>query len=244
MNIKQHARRLVKRLLATSGYTLTKIDPARPTMARAMQAIRARQHPIHTVIDIGASDGQWSRALMPYYPQAQYLLIEAQPVHEKALQAFCLEHANARYVLAAAGSEAGELYFDASHPLGGQAAYTPFPAHNIVVPVTAVDLEVQKHRLPGPFLLKLDTHGFEMPILRGAQATLAQTEVIVIECYNFAIAPECLLFYEMAAHLTDLGFRCADVVDVMYRPHDNLLWQMDMVFIRAERPEFAHLNYD
>jgi FkbM family methyltransferase len=241
--IKQRFRRALKTILATTGYTLTQIDPERPTMSRAMQAIGDRGHGIRTVVDVGASDGQWSEAFMHHYPQARYLLIEAQTVHSRALQQFCGKHPNARSVLAAAGAKKGEIYFDASHPLGGQASYTPFAGDNVVVPVTTVDGEVIRHDLPGPYLLKLDTHGFELPILEGAQATLQQTEVIVIECYNFKIAPQSVLFHEMVYRLDRLAFRCIDLVDVMYRPYDNSLWQMDIVFIRADRPEFAYAGY-
>ena len=94
MNVKHYIRQTVKKVLAAGGYTLTRIDPERATMNRAMQAVAARQHPLATVIDIGASNGQWSAAFMAHYPQANHLLIEAQPIHEKALQAFCRQPPN------------------------------------------------------------------------------------------------------------------------------------------------------
>jgi hypothetical protein len=34
-------------------------------------------------------------------------------------------------------------------------------------------------QLKRPFLIKLDTHGFEVPILRGAQTPFLQTEVLI-----------------------------------------------------------------
>ena len=97
--------------------------------------------------------------------------------------------------------------------------------------------------LEGPYLLKLDTHGFEVPILKGAARTLASTEVIVMECYNYRIAPECLTFDEMCRHLGERGFRCIDLVDPLYRPYDDAFWQLDLVFIRSNRPEFSHQDY-
>ncbi len=237
-------RKLVKKLLASRGLTITSLNPGRPTMDNACRAIAARGHSISAVIDIGASDGRWSLDFMRYYPNSQYLLIEAQPVHEPKLKTFCQAHPNSQYVLAAAGEAAGKIYFDAAVPLGGQASYTPFAEHNLVVPVTTVDIEVESRKLPGPYLVKLDTHGFEAPILRGAQRTLANTEAIVMECYNYRIAPECLLFDEMVAHLRGLGFRCVDLADPMFRPHDDTLWQMDLVFVRTDWPGLDSLDYD
>jgi FkbM family methyltransferase len=215
----------------------------RCTMEGTLQATAGRGHAIHTVIDIGASNGSWSRSCMKYYPMSSYLLVEAQPVHENALTSFCSMNQNAQFILAAAGDTAGEINFHAADPFGGVASYTPFATDNIKVPVTMIDMEVLSRKLPGPYLLKLDTHGYEVPILKGAAAILQETEVIVIECYNFRIATESLLFYEMCDYLERLGFRCIDIVDPLYRPGDDALWQMDMVFVRSDRPEFGKNTY-
>jgi FkbM family methyltransferase len=234
------------KFLEAQGYTLSRksrLKPPSATMAAAMQRIVDRQHGIQTVIDIGAAEAGWTTSLMHYLPDCQYFLVEAQPVHESGLTQFCQDHTNADYVLAAAGEKRGELYFSAAAPLGGQASYTPYPEHNITVPVTTLDYEVQTRGLKAPFLLKFDTHGFEVPILKGAIEVLKQTEVIVMECYNFKIAPECLLFFEMCEYLRSFGFRCVDLVDVMHRVYDDTLWQMDLVFIKDNRPEFSYHHY-
>jgi FkbM family methyltransferase len=237
-------RKIVKKLLASQGLTLTGLNPGRPTMENACRAIASRGHLLSTVIDIGASDGRWSKDFIRYYPESHYLLIEAQSIHEPKLKAFCAEHPGSQYVLAAAGESSGEINFDAAVPLGGQASYTPFGKHNLVVPVTTVDKEVESRRLPGPYLLKLDTHGFEVPILRGARGALESTGIIVMECYNYRIAPECLLFDEMCAHLRTLGFQCIDLADPMFRPHDDTLWQMDLIFVRKDWKGLAYFEYD
>jgi FkbM family methyltransferase len=180
---------------------------------------------------------------MEYLPLCQYFLIEAQPFHEKALKAFCARHESASFILAAAGDASGEIYFEATDPYGGQASYTPYASNCIRVPMTTIDHEVSSRILKAPYLIKLDTHGFELPILKGAFNTLAETEVIVIECYNFKIAHECLLFYEICGYLAGYGFRCIDLVDPLYRPYDDSFWQVDMIFIRNNRSEFKYLRY-
>ena len=212
-------------------------------MEGALRALKTRGVAFNTVIDIGASNGSWSDALMRHFAGCRYLLIEAQPVHEPALREYCRLHANAEFVLAAAGDRTGSIFFDAAEPLSGQASYIRTEAANIELPVTTVDNEVSSRAWTGPYLLKFDTHGFELPILKGALKTLQDTAVVVMECYNFRIAPECLTFHEMCAYLGGLGFRCIDLVDPMYRPHDDALWQMDLVFLRQTRPEFTYTEY-
>jgi len=239
---KKSLRRLLQRL----GYKLVRVGGPldRCTMDGAFRALARRKHPFGTVVDIGASNGSWSAALMRHFPTCNYLLVEAQSVHEPSLRRFCATHQNAQFVLAAAGERDGRIYFDASQPLSGQASETPFAANNIEVPVVSLDTALRARKLEGPYLLKFDTHGFELPILRGAAETLARTDAIIMECYNFNIGPECLTFAEMCSHLDARGFRCIDLVDPMHRPHDDSLWQIDLVFVRKDRPEFSYLGYE
>lgn len=236
----------IKKLMRHLGIHVSRVGGSadRATMEGAFRALVRRGHKVETVIDIGASNGSWSASLMRHFPACRYLLVEAQPVHEPALRAFCARHPNAQFVLAAAGEKPGEIYFDAADPLGGQAAYTPHSAADIRVPVITIDAEVKARNLEGPYLLKFDTHGFEVPILKGAAVTLQMTEVVIMECYNFRIAPEALTFDEMCRYFGERGFRCIDLVDPLHRPHDDAFWQMDLVFVRQDRPEFAYLDYD
>lgn len=212
-------------------------------MDAALRALAERKHDFKTVVDIGASTGLWSDRLMRHFPDCRYLLVEAMATHEPALRDYCARHANAEFVLAAAGEHVGKIFFETGDdPFGGQATSAPGQRH-IEVPMVTIDAEVAARRLPGPYLLKFDTHGFEVPILKGAEVTLAKTEVVVMECYNFRISPECLTFPEMCAWLGNRGFRCIDLVEPLHRPHDGVFWQMDLVFVRADRPEFAYQRY-
>jgi hypothetical protein len=109
--------------------------------------------------------------------------------------------------------------------------------------MASVDTLVRQRNLGGPFLLKLDTHGFEVPILEGAHETLTQSSMLIIEAYNFTLRPGCLRFYELCPYLEARGFRCVDVFDVSVRPLDNAFWQMDMVFLPSTHPVFSSDGY-
>ncbi|MEQ8791119.1 MAG: FkbM family methyltransferase [Pirellulaceae bacterium] len=197
------------------------------------------------VIDVGASDGRWTELVMRHFPAADYLLIEAQGgPHEEKLRALKARHRNVDYLIAAAGDHEGVLHFDARDPFGGLASDTPFESGDIEVPAVTIDRVVEERGLPGPYLLKLDTHGFETPIFEGARRTLEQTSLIIVEVYNFTLCDGALRFPEMCAFLGERGFRPLDLFDVMHRPKDGALWQFDLLLGRADDKEFSSNCYD
>jgi FkbM family methyltransferase len=240
-------KKLINYLLGLMGYRIDKIQndaPSVRTMRIAVKKLSEKYH-INTIIDVGASNGMWSRTVMDFYPESKYLLIEANPVHEQALEVFTVEKPNAQFVLAAAGDKHGgsiNFSFDRDDPYAGQASYES-SKDSTVISETSIDFEIEARKMNGPYLIKLDTHGFELPIFTGASVTLAKTEIIIVECYNFKISSECLLFYEMCEYLDGKGFRCIDLVDPLWRPYDNAFWQMDLIFVRKDSPQFSYSNY-
>jgi FkbM family methyltransferase len=211
------------------------------TLSGGLERLRARGLEVRTLIDVGAAVGSWSRAYAQVVGRPEhFLLVEAQPVHREALARFEAEVPGAHVVHAAAGPEVGETWFEASEPLGGAARAERGAAGTwIRVPLTTLDREVAARGLPGPYLVKLDTHGYEAPILAGARATLASTVALVVECYNFDISETAQRFPAFCQSMERLGFRCVDAWDLMYRPRDHALWQLDLLFVRADRPEFT-----
>jgi FkbM family methyltransferase len=212
-------------------------------MASVLRRLAPRAGEINTVIDIGASTGRWSTLAMPFFPQARFIGIDPLMEREPALK--CLKDANPRfdYVLCAAGEQDNAVVemavssdLDGSTVGGGNGDIRQVALHS-------VDEIVRLKRCRGPFILKFDTHGFEVPILKGAHATLAQTKYIVMEVYNYRHTPGTLLFPEMCALLDGLGFRCFNMADPMQRPLDRALWQMDLFFARKDDAVFARDGY-
>jgi FkbM family methyltransferase len=155
------------------------------TFAAALERLRTRRLHLGTIIDVGASDGRWSAELLPYQPNARYLCVEANPAYRSGLQAFAARHPQVEYELCAAGGRECLIYFDASDPFGGLALESPAGRQTITVPLSTIDTLVASRQLPPPFLIKLDTHGYELPILAGAARTLEQTEALIVEVCNF-----------------------------------------------------------
>ena len=109
--------------------------------------------------------------------------------------------------------------------------------------MTTIDGEIASRQLRAPYFIKLDSHGYERPILNGARQTLENTALLMIEAYNFVVSPGSLRFHELCSWLETLGFRPSDLLEPVRRAHDGLLWQMDLVFARRDHPAFRHTSY-
>jgi hypothetical protein len=64
-----------------------------------------------------------------------------------------------------------------------------------------------------------------------------------MECYGFQVAPISRLFADMCRDLAGLGFRLADIVNVLRRPGDDLFWQFDAFFVHEDSSHFPRTTY-
>jgi FkbM family methyltransferase len=237
---------LVTTALAKSGYRLSRVSsqPPHNSMRSSLAVLQKLGLAPATILDVGASDGHWSELALTYFPSAKLVLFEPQPVHAESLKQFQARHRGQTSIVSkAVGREPGTSYFDASDPFGGALSDTSGD-RVISVPMTSLDDTIAELAPPQPYLVKLDTHGYERSILDGATATLRSACALVIEAYNYKISGECMLFWELCAYLQERGFRPVAMADPLYRPHDATLWQMDLFFVRATWPGFAHVSYE
>ncbi len=212
-------------------------------MEAALQRASRFAPEIATVVDVGAAAGKWTRRALRHFPNARYLLIEPLAEQVPALEMLHRENPRIEFASAVAGAEPGEVMLQVSADLDGSGVYDRPGDGGRRVAATTIDREIAQRGLPPPFFIKLDTHGFEVPILEGARTTLARTALLMIEAYNFRLSKSCLRFPELCARLESLGFLPCDVVEPQRRPGDGALWQMDLVFARADAPIFARQTY-
>jgi FkbM family methyltransferase len=195
-----------------------------------------------TIIDVGAASGQWTRMALNYWPGAQYHLIEPLQEQKSALQALRVSNPNINYHFGVAGAKTGEVSFNISPDLDGSGIYDEAAPDARKVPVLRIDDIAGQTK--APYLIKLDTHGYEMPILEGAGNTLEKTIALIIEVYGFHVSPTCLLWHELSQKIDFLGFKLIDVVEIMRRQKDNAFWQADAIYIKKDHPLFADKNYE
>ena len=213
------------------------------SMDAALQRAGTRIPTIGTVIDVGAAAGKWTQRARPRFPDARFLLIEPLSERVPELEALHAVDRRVEFVSAVAGAEPGEVTMNVTDDLDGSGVTDCPNGASRAVAVTTIDREVSMRQLPGPYFIKLDTHGYEAPILDGARSTLAETALLMIEVYNFQLTPGCLRFPQLCARMEELGFLPCDAVEPIRRPGDLALWQLDLVFARATDPLFSRKTY-
>lgn len=193
---------------------------------------------VGSIIDIGASDGKWSRMATRYFPEASILAVE--PLAERGVELERLRSGHRAFVYeicAAGNADGGTALLNVTPELDG--SYIGGGAGARKVPVRTVDSLVRQFAMSGPFLMKFDTHGYERQILEGACQTLANTPVIVMEMLNFGG----LRFPELLCHLDGLGYRPLDVADIARTPTQQILWQFDFILVRKDHPLLVSASY-
>lgn len=231
-------------IISKLGYRITRNNTI-TSFEKALKRTSIKIPNISTVIDVGASDGRWSKNLLTFYPVSEYLLVEANNTHKAGLDEFIQKSENLSYKICAAGDIDGGSYFDASDPFGGLASKNSIDSatNQITVQMRKIDTLVEERQLEPPYLIKLDTHGFEVPILEGAKNTLKETDILIIETYNFNLTKDSLLFFEMCKYCESIGFRPIDIIDPLFRPKDESFWQIDIIFIKKDNPIFLDNKY-
>ena len=97
-----------------------------------------------------------------------------------------------------------------------------------------IDDVCKQKNLEGPFIIKIDVEGAELKVLAGAKRTLKETELVILEVnlYPYFInGPE---FTDVIYFMNELGYVTYDICNLNFRPIDNALAQVDMVFVKGQ----------
>ncbi|MGA8641403.1 FkbM family methyltransferase [Candidatus Binatus sp.] len=254
MNVGNILRSLIPQRLHDDLFRLSSArvnDDLRHTYASGMSMWwslenlrRCGFHPAN-VIDVGAFVGEWTRRTRAIWPEAKYLMIEPQPNKQERLRALCDDSVSLEWALLGSEPSASVRFhmddFGNSSVLESVQNKCPIAES---LPMKTLDSVVAERKMSGPILLKEDVQGFELEVLRGANETLRNTEVILLEVSTLPYNVGAPLFSDVVAFLADRRFLFYDVCHLHRRYTDEAVFQMDVLFaredsaLRAEKPFF------
>ena len=183
------------------------------------------------VVDIGAHVGRWTRATKIIFPDTPFIMIEARdemrPDLERTTQAYC----DVEYRIALLGStEDAAVTF---HVQGSASSLYRERSDTWMMP-TSVPMTTLDKILPAstksPLFLKLDVQGSELDVLRGANATLKNTEVVQLEVALLQYNDGAPTSAEVVTFMDERGFAIYDIAGFI-RPNGKDLVQIDIIFV-------------
>jgi FkbM family methyltransferase len=234
---------LIVRCAHVFNIHLSRWRPEQTEFFRIQHLIQEQR--ISHVVDVGANIGQFALHLMHSGYQGRITSFEPQNSAYAQLVAAAKSHPNwvvpERCALGAATSELllnvssnsvssslmlmEHLHLE-SEPNSMTVAQEP-------VPVRRLDDVLQPHQDGERLLLKVDTQGFELQVLAGAEETLKRCAAIQIETSFVPLYAGQPLFAEMVGHLTKLGFTVIDALPGFQSPTTGRLLQVDLLAVRT-----------
>lgn len=216
--------------------SLDQEGPPRGTMAGALRQLARIGLAPNTVIDVGAASH--TQELYEAFPRSAMLLIEPLVEFEPALRKICATY-DAQYVLAAAGERSGVATLNVHPGLFGSSLLNEVEGAAVdgtprEVSIVTIDQVCAEKGLRGPYVIKADVQGAELQVLAGATQTLRDTEAVILEASLFGFYLGGPQLYDVISRLKEFGFVAYDIYGFLYRPLDDALSQLDIVFVREE----------
>jgi FkbM family methyltransferase len=193
-------------------------------------------------LDVGANVGRWTRGFLDIYPGARVVMIEAQPELMTTLQRLADRHPSVSAVNAVlSDSETTQDFYVCHGDRHGSGSsllpeLTGEPLEKRSVTTTTIDALVDSLGLTGRVdLMKLDTQGSELDILRGASRTLGSVSCLQLELSIVRYNEGGPLLDEVVAFLRERGFFARDVFELKYAPESDDLTHLDCLFSKSVR---------
>ena len=198
----------------------------RPMKADSLALLAERKVPMRTVIDVGVQS--CTPELLRAFPGRPHLLIEPiREFHDEIARNY--RNTPHEIIEAALSRSNGDGAMRLRRDIGTGAithAHLDENAGNEgstrAVDMRTLDAVCAERSLPKPYLLKIDVDGAEERVLDGAENTLADCSVVILE----------VTFRDLQWRLNRMiraGFTLFDIVDLAY--YDDRWVQADLVFL-------------
>ncbi len=221
---------------ALSRLPWAKREPEQLSHRNTLLRLKALGFAPATIYDIGAYRGVWTRRASEVFPDATFVQFEAN-----ADNAVHLAAAGRRHFIVALSAEDGEksLFLPREGNTTGTSLYREnsalYDAHNLVVRKVAtarLDTLVAAEKLPPADLIKIDVQGAELDVLAGAKTALSRCEALIAELSLASYNKDAPLIGETMPAITQLGFRCADICELIRRGGTGNVLQADFLFVK------------
>lgn len=181
------------------------------------------------VLDIGACRGQWCKEFKRLYTNTLVHQFEANPDMKDKLSGV--------YDIVLLGKENKcNIPFYKGGDDTGNSIYVEQSKYYQNCEVISLDMFTLDTVLQDKYqkidLIKLDTQGSELDILRGAEKTVSKTDLILLEVSFQQYNKDSPLASDVFNYMSSIGFQAIDILEKHY--FSNIFIQADILFARKE----------
>ena len=186
---------------------------------------------INCVYDIGAFKGQWSNFYKnTSLSHCNFILFEANKDHIKTLKKTGFQFFN----VTLSDQNRTVKFYNNNNSTGDSYYKENTHNHKNLKPkeifAYQLDYVVKQNKLVTPELIKIDTQGSEIDILKGSKETLKQCNFIYLECPMSNFNKNKLNFQNYIDYLNKIGFIPQEICEIHH--YHQFLVQVDILFIR------------
>jgi FkbM family methyltransferase len=232
--------RIIKELISKTGYEL--INKNKLT---SVNLLGLKDLGIKTIIDVGANNGQFLNEYIKHFPDATYYCFEPLSEEFKELEKLAKKIGNKIIAVnRALGKEEGKIILHQHKHSSSSSILDTTDKCNELFPQTIdqKDIEVSITTLDNYFrdildknfkniFLKIDVQGFELEVLKGAQATLNMVSACLLEINFTNLYRNQVRFKEIYEFMHRRGFEYAGAMDQNFKSDGRLVYS-DILFTR------------
>ncbi|MEY4986534.1 MAG: hypothetical protein RL567_313 [Bacteroidota bacterium] len=197
------------------------------------------------ILDVGANDGWFSKIVFRFWPLAKiisfeplksmhpYLEILKQQKGTYSYEKIGLGDVNKKFMIKEFGTSGLSSFKQIHSSYAYDAQFFNQQVNtSYEVDVLTLDDYLMERKIEGDFCLKIDTQGFEMEVLRGAQKLFEskRIKVVIIELMTIEKYQGATLYHEIIGYLEIRGLRLVDIHNSYYEENGKLS-EFDAVFL-------------
>jgi FkbM family methyltransferase len=229
---------LLRQPTTRTDSSATAADPAPSptrTFTEFFDHVKAQGFVPKTVLDIGVARG--TPPLYSAFPNAYFVLVEPVEDFIPDLKKIVSRYRGEYHVCALMAKPGHSTILKSKDLHGSSMMHRLADTDNRLqdVEINTLDGLVGDRDLEQPVLLKTDCQGGDFDVVKGGEKTLERCDLVILEVSLFkfwgAHHPDPL---DILNYMSDRGFVIYDFLDGLFRPFDNALGQIDIVFVRRD----------
>ncbi len=215
------------------------------SMFFSIREMKRRGFAPRTVIDVGAYTGGWTSKVINTYPEARFIMLEAQPDKKSLLDNVCNNNNNIECYISLLGSKEKSTvpYYLMETGSSVLEENTEYDREITKLPMHTLDNIIDPDTIEQPCFLKLDVQGYEIEVLKGASKLMKKTDVILLEISILEYNKGAPLLAEVIQFMDSNGFSVFDITDLKRTTTDRALFQADVFFCQQDHIFIKNHNF-